>query len=134
MATKQLTGTPERADHSTAPLPQPAVDAMSRLSAAFAPVVAEQHRIERTAAGLRNGETTVINGTPVTAVSLEAAEALTRYETASLHAAELAAQSASGEDLPAVDVRSWEFAEELMAGARATLSAAGMLHLIEAAR
>jgi hypothetical protein len=56
------------------------------------------------------------------------------YETASLHAAELAAQSASGKDLPAVDVRSWEFAEELMAGARATLAAAGMLHLIEAAR
>jgi hypothetical protein len=55
------------------------------------------------------------------------------YETAAAHAAEFAAQSASGRDLPAVDVRSWEFAEELMAGARATLAAAGQLHLIEAA-
>jgi hypothetical protein len=115
---------------TTAPLSQSAVDAMSRLSAAFAPVVAEQRRIERVAAGLRAGESAVINGTPVTAVSLEVAEALTRYETASLHAAELAAQAASGKDLPAVDVRSWEFAEELMAGARATLAEAGMLHLI----
>lgn len=57
-------------------------------------------------------------------------DAVVQYETAALHAAELAAQSASGISLPAVDVRSWEFAEDLMSGARATLAAAGALSLI----
>ena len=57
-------------------------------------------------------------------------DAVVVYETAAVRAAELAAQSASGIDLPAVDVRSWEFAEELMAGARATLATAGRLDLI----
>lgn len=48
MATKQLTGAPMRADHHrptplsvfrpTAPLPQPAVEALARLERAFAPV------------------------------------------------------------------------------------------------
>lgn len=61
-------------------------------------------------------------------------DAVVVYETAAVHAAELAAQSASGEGLRAVDVRSWEFAEELMAGARATLAAAGRLDLIGGAR
>ncbi|WP_405558968.1 hypothetical protein OHV08_33985 [Streptomyces canus] len=46
------------------------------------------------------------------------------------HAAELAAKAATAEGLPALDVRSWEFAEELMAGARAVLAAAGRLDLI----
>lgn len=100
------------------------------MSAPTNPVVAEQHRIERIVAGLRNGESTVINGTPVTAVSLAVAEALTVHETASVRAAELAAKAAAGVDLPALDVRAWEFAEELMAGARATLAKAGRLGLI----
>lgn len=117
----------------TAPLPQPAVAALSRLEAALAPAVAELHRVEAEVAGMRSGETRVINGTTVTAISLDVAEAITRYETASRHAADLAAQSASGKDLPAVDVRSWEFAEELMAGAKATLAEAGMLRLIDGA-
>lgn len=60
-------------------------------------------------------------------------DAVVVYETAALHAAELAAKAAAGDDLPAMDVRSWEFAEELMAGARATLAAAGRLDLIGAA-
>ena len=177
----------------TAPLPAPAAAALARLESAFPEALAEQHRVERIVSGLRNGESTVINGTPVTAVSLEVAEAITRYEIAAerkaaleakptrtwsgadfdawvgcertildsvttltlagrtdlidadvdpviraaadfrkqaLHAAELAAQSASGEDLPAVDIRSWEFAEELMAGYKATLAKAGRLDLI----
>lgn len=59
--------------------------------------------------------------------------AVTVHETAAVRAAELAAKAATGIDLPTLDIRSWEFAEELMAGARATLAAAGMLHLIEAA-
>lgn len=112
------------------PLPQPAVAALSRLESAFPAVTAEQHRIERAATALRAGESAVINGTPVTAVSLAVAEAVTRYETAAVHAAELAAKAAAKDGLPAIDVRSWEFAEELMAGARATLAEAGMLHLI----
>lgn len=57
-------------------------------------------------------------------------DAVVVYETAALRAADLAAKSESGVDLPAIDVRSWEFAEELMAGARATLAAAGRLDLI----
>jgi len=52
------------------------------------------------------------------------------FRKQALHAAELAAQSASGEDLPAVDIRSWEFAEELMTGYKATLAKAGRLDLI----
>ncbi|MEU9470452.1 hypothetical protein AB0D78_28310 [Streptomyces avermitilis] len=59
--------------------------------------------------------------------------AVTVYETAAARAAELAARAVTGTDLEALDVRSWEFAEELMAGSRATLAAAGMLHLIEVA-
>ncbi|MFJ3289965.1 hypothetical protein ACIPMW_32355 [Streptomyces sp. NPDC086669] len=57
-------------------------------------------------------------------------DAVVVYETAAVRAAELAAKAAAGEGLPALDVRSWEFAEELMAGARATLAKAGRLDLI----
>lgn len=60
------------------------------------------------------------------------AEAVVQHETAAVHAAGLAAKAASGEGLRGIDVRSWEFAEELMTGARATLTAAGMLHLVMA--
>ncbi|MCZ4510456.1 hypothetical protein O3Q52_20130 [Streptomyces sp. ActVer] len=62
------------------------------------------------------------------------AEMAADYRSHAAHAAKLAAKAASGEGLPAIDVRSWEFAEELMAGTRATLAAAGMLHLIGGAR
>lgn len=113
----------------TAPLPQRAVEMIDRLSAAFAPAVAEQHRIERAATSLRNGETQVVNGTPVTAVSLPVAEAVTRYETASVWAVQLAARAESG-TLSDLDADSLAHAEDLMAGARAVLSEAGMLHLI----
>lgn len=58
--------------------------------------------------------------------------AVTVHETAAVRAAELAAKAAVGADLEALDVRSWQFAEELMAGSRATLAAAGRLDLIEA--
>lgn len=60
----------------------------------------------------------------------EIVAAVTVHETASERAAELAAKAATGKDLPALDIRSWEFAEDLMAGARATLAAAGRLDLI----
>lgn len=141
MATTDLIGAPERTSTTrlTAPLPQDAVAALHRLELAFAPkvsadpVLAEQLRIERLVSGLRVGESTVINGTPVTAVSLAVAEAITVHETAARRAAQLAAKAATGVDLPALDVRAWEFAEDLMAGARATLAGAGQLHLIEVA-
>lgn len=57
-------------------------------------------------------------------------DAVVVYETAALHAAGLAAKAVTGEGLPALDVRSWEFAEDLMAGARATLADHGRLDLI----
>lgn len=56
--------------------------------------------------------------------------AVAQYEAAALHAAQLAAKAATGMDLAKLDVRSWEFAEDLMAGCRATLAEAGRLDLI----
>lgn len=117
----------------TAPLNAAAVDALSRLPAAFAPAVAEQQRIERAAAGLRSGETAVINGTPVTAVSLPVAEALTRYEVASHRTAELS-HLMDERTLTAAEFDVLEHAQDVMAGARATLAAAGRLDLIGGAR
>lgn len=70
--------TPLSLARPTAPLPQSAAAALSRLESAFPAVLAELHRTERAAAGLRNGESTVINGTTVTAVSLAEAEAALR--------------------------------------------------------
>ncbi|MFF9118303.1 hypothetical protein ACF09Y_22335 [Streptomyces massasporeus] len=63
----------------------------------------------------------------------EIVAAVTVHETAAERAAQLAAKAAAGKDLAALDIRSWQFAEELMAGARATLANAGRLDLIEAA-
>jgi hypothetical protein len=91
--------------------------------------LAEQYRIERAACRLRDGESTVINGTPVTAVSLEVAEALTRYETESVHVVQLAALAESGR-LSDLDADSLAHAEDLRAGALATLAQAGRLDLI----
>jgi hypothetical protein len=61
----------------------------------------------------------------------EIVAAVTVHETAAGRAAQLAAKAETGKSLPALDIRSWEFAEELMAGARKTLTDAGLLHLIE---
>jgi hypothetical protein len=96
---------PTPADLPVVPLPQPAREALSRLEAAFA----SQSRV-----------------TPAVA------RAVTQYETAAMHARELAAKAATADGLAAIDVRSWEFAEELMAGAKAILAQAGRLDLIEA--
>jgi hypothetical protein len=113
----------------TAPLPTPAAAALARLESAFPAALAEQHRIERAATALHAGESTVINGTPVTAVSLEVAEALTRYQAESVHVVQLAALAESGRlsDLQADDLA---HAEDLRAGALATLAEAGALDLI----
>jgi predicted HAD superfamily phosphohydrolase len=58
--------------------------------------------------------------------------AVTVYETAATHAADLAAVAAAGR-MTDLDADSLAVAEDLMAGSRATLTAAGMLHLVEAA-
>jgi hypothetical protein len=60
-------------------------------------------------------------------------QAVAVYETAAVHAAQLAARAESGRmsDLDADDLA---HAEELMAGAAATLAAAGRLDLIGGAR
>ncbi|MFE9432366.1 hypothetical protein ACFYNA_15410 [Streptomyces sp. NPDC006640] len=48
-----------------------------------ASVIAEHHRVERIVSGMKVGETAVINGTPVTAISLADALALSRAEAMS---------------------------------------------------
>ncbi|MEV8033930.1 hypothetical protein [Streptomyces sp. NPDC086182] len=53
------------------------------------------------------------------------------YETAALHRANLAELAAAGE-LSDLDADGFDIAADLMAGSRATLAAAGMLHLVEA--
>ncbi|MFF2100935.1 hypothetical protein [Streptomyces sp. NPDC058202] len=45
-------------------------------------VIAEHRRIERIVSGMEVGDTVVINGTPVTAISLEVADLLDAYDAA----------------------------------------------------
>jgi hypothetical protein len=87
-------------------------------------VVAEQHRIERIVAGLRFGESTVINGTPVTAINPEVADLLTRHRWASARCSRLSA---------AADYDGCLRLQDEMAMCRCQLDAAGMLHLVEVA-
>lgn len=56
-------------------------------------------------------------------------EAVTVYETAAVHVVQLAALAEAGR-MSDLDADSLAHAEELMAGARATLAAAGRLDLI----
>jgi hypothetical protein len=58
--------------------------------------------------------------------------AVTVYETAALHRSNLAELAEAGQ-LSDLDAEGFVVAEELIAGSRATLAAAGLLHLIEAA-
>ena len=60
-------------------------------------------------------------------------QAVTVYETAATHAVQLAALAETG-DMSDLDADSLAHAEELMAGARATLAAAGRLDLIGGVR
>jgi hypothetical protein len=57
--------------------------------------------------------------------------AVTVYETAAVHAEYLGNVALSGR-MSDLDAESLAVAEELKAGSRATLAAAGMLHLVEA--
>jgi len=100
---------------------------LSRLERALASrvstgsVVAEQHRVERLVSGLRNGESTVINGTPVTAISLKVADLLTAYGTAAVRYRSLA---------DAGDYEGCEYVRDEMTEYRCQLQAAGCLALI----
>jgi hypothetical protein len=58
--------------------------------------------------------------------------AVTRYEVAAVHAAQLAAVAEAGR-MTDLDADSLAAAEDMMAAARATLATAGQLHLVEAA-
>lgn len=105
MATRELTGAHERADHavdtSTAPLPPAAAEALARLEhSSVAPVIVE---------------------------------AVTRYETAALHVIELSDLALRG-DLSDLDADSLAHAEDLKLGARAKLANAGRLDLVEVVR
>ncbi|MFJ6559940.1 hypothetical protein ACIQMV_08665 [Streptomyces sp. NPDC091412] len=64
-------------------------------------------------------------------VSPAVVRAVTEYETAAVHAKDLAAVAESGR-MSDLDADSLAAAEDLMAGARETLTAAGWLELIEA--
>jgi hypothetical protein len=111
------------ADFPTAPLSSPTIEALTRLEAAFAPALAEQHRIERIVAGLRAGESAVINGVECTAVSLAAAVLLDRYREASQRCRRLAAA-------PDTDFDAVLLAQDEMRACRCQLAAAGRLDLI----
>ena len=115
----------------TAPLPTPAVDALAKLESAFPEALAEQHRVERAACSLRDGESTVINGTPVTAVSLEVAEALTRYENATARYDELIVRPAS--TLSPAEFDAVGTAQQTIAESLGVLADADRLDLIEPA-
>jgi hypothetical protein len=68
----------------------------------------------------------------VTVLPPEVVRAVAVFETAAVHAVQLAALAESG-DMTDLDADSLAAAEDLMAGARATLAEAGALHLIGAA-
>jgi len=104
MATRELTGAPERAEHMvTEPLSPAAAAAVRRLELALSLPVAPN-----------------------------VVRAVTQYEAAAVHAQELAALAASGR-MSDLDADSLAAAEDLMAASRVALAAAGQLHLIEAA-
>jgi hypothetical protein len=86
------------------------------------PAIAEQHRIEHLVAGLRFGESTVVNGTPVTAINVEVADLLARHRWASARCSRL---SIAG------DYDGWWRVQDELSLCRCQLAAAGMLHLVE---
>lgn len=88
-------------------------------------VFAEQHRIEAAVAVLQDGESTVINGTTVTAVSLNVAVLLDRYRWAHVRCRHLSAKATTSEDFGRL-LR----VQDEMAMCRCQLAAAGRLDLI----
>jgi hypothetical protein len=94
-------------------------------SGAFASVLAEQLRVERIVAGLRVGESAVVNGTVCTRVSLVEAVLLDRYREASLRCRALA---------QAADFDGYLIVQDELAMCRCQLAAAGRLDLIGESR
>jgi len=92
----------------TAPLPTPAVAALARLERAFAPV----HDMRS-----------------YSRMTPEVRRAVIRYENASSRTAELSALMDS-RDLSGAEFNALFDAQTVMAGARAELKDAGMLHLV----
>lgn len=107
---KQIVPAPESADHQTptAPLPQPAMDALLSL--------------ERRLASLAPGESAVVSGVTCTGVSLDVAVLLDRHKWAS---ARCSRRSAAGDYDECLRM------QDEMAMCRCQLAAAGMLHLVE---
>ncbi|MFF7329694.1 hypothetical protein [Streptomyces sp. NPDC008150] len=84
--------------------------------------MAEQYRIERVVSALRVGESAVINGTPVTVISLRVADLLDRYWAASLRCRLFAAVA---------DYDGCLVVGDELAMCKRQLAEAGMLQLIE---
>lgn len=103
MATRELTGAPRRVEttpRTTAPLPSAAAQALRRVDLAL-----------------------------TLPVPLPIVRAVVEYETAAVHAADLAALAATGK-MSDLDADSLAATEDLMAGARAVLKSADALDLI----
>lgn len=95
----------------TAPLPAAAVAAI--------------HRLEARLAGLRRGESTVINGTVCTAVSLRDVDLLERYGRVSACCSRKSATAESEADFDGLLV-----VQDELAACRREVAEAGLLHLI----
>lgn len=131
MSTATTRPTPPTLARPTAPLSAPAAAALARLESAFPAATAELHRVERTVAGLRDGESAVLHGTTVTAVSLAVAEAVTRYRAASKRTAAISKALADPEYKPTgLEWDDLAHVREVMTGSRDILAEAGMLKLI----
>jgi hypothetical protein len=89
-----------------------------------ASVIAEHHRVERIVSGMKVGETAVINGTPVTAISLEVADLLDAYDAAAARYRRV---------VEAGDYEGCEYVRDEMTLHLRRLAAAGHADLIEAA-
>ncbi|MDX3713406.1 hypothetical protein PV733_31585 [Streptomyces europaeiscabiei] len=87
--------------------------------------VAAIHRLEARLAGLRRGESTVINGTVCTAISLRDADLLERYGRASACCRSRSAAAESSADFDGLLV-----VQDELAACRRDLVEAGLLHLI----
>ncbi|MDQ0809861.1 hypothetical protein QFZ63_001575 [Streptomyces sp. B3I7] len=107
------------ADLPVAPLPGAARAALARLEFAFAS--------QSTADRLAHEAASHVRVTP------DVAKAVTRYEVASQRLAELS-QAMDDRDLSGAEFDSLALAQDTMRASKATLAAAGQLHLIEAAR
>lgn len=91
------------------------------------PVIAEHLRVERIVSGMAIGETAVINGTPVTVISLPVDDLLNRHQAAASRCRRLSADATSD-----VDFEQLLDVQDELSLCRCQLASAGMLHLIEA--